>query len=328
MWKIGNVSISNPIVIAPMAGISNGAFRSLCFEFGAGLVFNEMVNDKAVCHKNDKTLEMTQSFESEHPLVMQLFGGDVQSMVEAAIYLDRHTNCDIIDINMGCPANKIVKSKGGSYLMSQPELAIDIVKAVVEAVEKPVTVKLRLGFNHDQINCIELGQAFERVGVKAITLHGRTRSDLYQGESNWDYVKKMKAALNIPVIGNGDIKTKEEALKRLEETQCDAIMIGRGAIGNPFLIQELVAHFKQEIYYPPSYVERLELCWRHAQDLANLKGEVVAMKQMRGIAPWYLQGMPYSCKIKNKITAIHTLIELRNILDSYKSFINENERTD
>ena len=319
MWKIGDVEIANPIVIAPMAGISNQAFRTLCFKFGAGLVFNEMVSDKALCFNSEKTIEMTYSDEQEHPLVMQLFGGDVESMVKGAIYLDKNTNCDIIDINMGCPANKIVKSKGGSYLMSQPELAIQIVEEVVKAVDKPVTVKIRLGFNHDNINCIELAKAFEKAGAKAITLHGRTKSDLYSGKANWDYVKELKKVLSIPVIGNGDIVSKEDAIRRMEQTGCDAIMIGRGAIGNPFLIAELNAHFKQEEYIAPSYDQRLEMCIVHANALMELKGERIAMKQMRGIAPWYLQGMPYSCKVKNSMNQIKTIEDLIKIIRNYQT---------
>ncbi|MFI3284703.1 MAG: tRNA dihydrouridine synthase DusB [Erysipelotrichaceae bacterium] len=326
MWKIGNVEIQNQIVVAPMAGISNGAFRSLCFEFGAGLVFNEMVSDKAISYESEKTIEMTQSEPYEHPLVMQLFGSDVESMVKGAQYLDQHTDCDIIDINMGCPANKIVKSKGGSYLMSEPKLAIEIVEAVVKAVKKPVTVKIRLGFTHQSINCIELAQAFEKVGAKAISLHGRTRSDLYQGKANWEYVKQLKESLSIPVIGNGDITTKEEALRRLEETGCDAIMIGRGAIGNPFLIAELKAHFDNEPYTAPSYEERLKMCLIHAKKLAVLKGEKIAMKQMRGVAPWYLQGMPYSCRVKNSMNQIKKYEDLEKIINDYLKELSKGDK--
>lgn len=323
MWKIGNVEIENRIVIAPMAGISNQAFRKLCFSFNAGLVYSEMVSDKAICFNSEKTISMTKSDPSEHPLVMQIFGGDVDTMVEAAKYLDVHSDCDIIDINMGCPANKIVKSKGGSYLMGESELAIKIVEEVVKAVNKPVTVKMRLGVNHNSINCIELAMAFEKAGVKAIALHGRTRSDLYQGKADWSFVKKLKEVLTIPVIGNGDIKTKEEALKYLEETGCDAIMIGRGAIGNPYLIQELNAHFSGKDYVRPTYQDRLKMCLEHAKSLSDLTNERVAMKQMRGIAPWYLQGMPYSSRIKNQITSINTLADLENIISEYLKYMIE-----
>ena len=323
MWKIDNIEINNPLVIAPMAGISNAAFRSICFNFKAGLVYSEMVSDKALHYKDIKTKELLISYDEEHPLTMQIFGRDIDTMVEAAIYLDTQTNCDIIDINMGCPANKIVKSGGGSNLLREPEHAINIVKNVVQAVNKPVTVKMRLGYDHNNINFLYLAKEFEKVGAKAIALHGRTKSDLYHGSANWDYIKQLKENLNIPVIGNGDIKSLEDYIKYKEYSKCDGIMIGRGILGNPFLIEEILAYENNTEYNVPTYTQKLEMCLNHALKLVELKGERIAMKQMRGIAPWYLTGLPFSTKIKQSFTKVKTYDDLKNIIDEYTNNLKE-----
>ncbi len=325
MWKIGDIEIKNNVVIAPMAGISNAAFRSLCFKFDAGLVYTEMVSDKALFYGDKKTKEMLVTYEIEHPLSMQVFGSDVDTMVKAAIMLDTETDCDIIDINMGCPANKIVKSGGGSNLMREPKLAIKIVEEVVKAVKKPVTVKMRIGYDHHNINCLELAKKFEELGVKAIALHGRTKTDLYEGKANWEYVKQMKELLTIPVIGNGDVTTLEDYIKWKEYTKCDAIMIGRGVIGNPFLIHEILAYENKEVYIKPTSEERLKMCLNHAQSLIELKDERIAMKQMRGIAPWYLSGLPFSSRVKNSCSSIKTYEELENLINEYHCNLKEYE---
>ena len=317
MWKIDNIEINNPLVIAPMAGISNAAFRSICYNFKAGLVYSEMVSDKALHYKDEKTKELLISYDEEHPLTMQIFGKDIDTMVEAAIYLDTQTNCDIIDINMGCPANKIVKSGGGSNLLREPEHAINIVKNIVKAVNKPVTVKMRLGYDHNNINYLYLAKEFEKVGAKAIALHARTKSDLYQGKANWEHIKLLKQELNIPVIGNGDIRSLEDYIKYKEYTKCDAIMIGRGVLGNPFLIKEIVDYENKSEHNTPTYVEKVNMCLQHATKLIELKGERIAMKQMRGIAPWYLTGIPYSTKVKTKFTKIVKYEDLKTIIDDY-----------
>lgn len=326
MWKIGNIKIENPIVVAPMAGVSNLAFREICFEYGAGLVYTEMISDKALQFNSKKTFEMCVSSEVEHPLVMQLFGHDIDSMVAGAKYLDTQTNCDIIDINMGCPVTKIVKSNAGSALLKEPDHAVALAKAVVQAVKKPVTIKMRLGWTKDTINCIELAKRLEEVGIAAIALHGRTRGQLYEGESDWTWVKKLKEVLTIPVIGNGDIRTKEEALKRLEETGCDAVMIGRGAIGNPFLIKELSDYFKGIEDSEVSFERRVEMALDHAKRLCDLRGEAKAMRQMRGLASWYIQGMPFSSPIKNQMSKLRTYQDLDTLLKDYLVFLGEKEK--
>ncbi len=325
MWKIGNVEIENPVVIAPMAGVSNLAFREICFEMGAGLVYTEMISDKALQFQSKKTIEMCQSSEQEHPLVMQLFGHDLPSMVEAAKYLDKKTSCDIIDINMGCPVTKIVKSNAGSALMKDIDYAVELVRNIIQVVDKPVTVKMRIGWTKDKINCVELAKRLEEVGVAAIALHGRSRGQLYEGEADWMWVKKVKEAVSIPVIGNGDIHSKEDAIKRLKETGCDAVMIGRGAIGNPFLIKEIVDYFDGKENEKASYETRVDMALEHAKRLCNLRGEAIAMRQMRGLASWYLQGMPFSAQIKNQCSTFKTYDDMKNLFYDYLRFLDVKE---
>lgn len=324
MFKIGDIEIKNQIVIAPMAGVSNNAFREIAYQYGAGLVYTEMVSDKAICFNSAKTLEMCYVNETEHPISMQLFGSNVDTMVKAAIYLDNETKCDIIDINMGCPVNKIVKSKAGSYLMKDEDHAVEIVKAIIENVKKPVTVKMRAGWTKDTANCVELAKKLEAVGVKAIAVHGRTRGQMYEGEADWNYVKLVKEAVKIPVIGNGDIKTVDDAKRRLLETGCDAVMIGRGAVGNPFLIKQLNDYFLGNEVTNPTNEQRIEMALDHAKLLCELKGERVAMKQMRGLASWYIQGMPFSARIKNQTSQLKTFNDLEVLYKEYLAFLNEN----
>src|SRR5574344_714388 len=242
MWKIGNVEIKNKIVLAPMAGICDNAYRTIAKEMGAGLICAEMVSDKAIYYKSKKTLEMLYMTEEERPISQQIFGSDKESFVYSSKYIEQNMQPDIIDINMGCPVPKVaLRSQAGSALLKNPDKVYEIVKAVVDAVSIPVTVKIRSGWDSNSINAVEIAKVVERAGASAITVHGRTRAQGYSGNADWNIIKQVKENVNIPVIGNGDIRSIYDAKKMLDETGCDAIMIGRGVLGNPWLIKQCVA---------------------------------------------------------------------------------------
>lgn len=318
MWKISDLEIANPVVIAPMAGISNAAFRTIAHEFGAGLIYTEMISDKAICYSNKKTMEMTQLAPNEHPIAMQLFGHEEASMIQAAQVLDK-TDCDVIDINMGCPVPKVVNSGSGSAMMKDPEAAYQLMRKIIAAVQKPVTAKIRLGWDHSSINVLEMAQGLEAAGASALAVHGRTRSQLYEGQADWSWIKQVKEKVSIPVIGNGDIRSVEEAMARMEETHVDAIMIGRGVLGNPWLIRDLVHAFsKTGEITPVSDHEKFEITLEHARRLCALKGERVGMKEMRGHACWYIQGIPYSNRMKDRINQMTAYAELETLLRQYE----------
>lgn len=321
MFKINNVEIKSDIIIAPMAGISNGAFRELCFEFGAGLVYTEMVSDKAIFYNNKKTLDMLEVDDKFHPVSLQLFGSDQATMIIGARILDQKTNCDFIDINMGCPVNKVVKTGAGSALMLEEDKAVQIVKNIVENVKKPVTVKMRLGYSLDKMNYLSLAKKLEEVGVSAIALHARTRHQMYEGKADWSHIKTLKDNLTIPVIGNGDVKTVEDFIRMKQETGCDGVMIGRGVVGNPFLIKEIDNYLKGQENYTVSYLERFEYCKKHALKLIELKGEKLGMSEMRGLAPHYITGLYMATKYKAQMNMMSKYDDLLNILNEYQQFL-------
>lgn len=313
-FKIREIEIKNKLVLAPMAGVTNEAFRIICKEMNAGLVMAEMVSDKAIGFKNAKTLKMTRVNPIEHPISMQIFGADKESLVSAAKFIDEYSDADIIDINMGCPVNKVAKKSGaGASLLQEPEKVYEIVKAVVEAVKKPVTVKIRIGWDFDHINCVENAKLIEKAGASAICVHGRTRSQFYSGNADLKYIKMVKEAVSIPVIGNGDITDIKSAQKMFDETGCDAIAIARGALGNPFIFRELNAYFENNIILPHAdNKEIFDTIVHHYNLLLELKGEHLAMLEMRSHVSWYIKGRPGSAKIKdfcNKQTDFNIVIE-------------------
>lgn len=322
-WKIRDVEIPNQFVLAPMAGITNEAFRILCKEMGCGLVVAEMVSDKAIGFQNERTLKMTKVNPKEHPISMQIFGGDVSSLVQAAKYIDTCSDADIIDINMGCPVNKVAKkSHAGAALLQDPDLVYEIVSNVVSAVSKPVTVKIRIGWDMDSINAVEVAKKIEEAGASAITVHGRTRSQFYSGKADLEWIKKVKESVHIPVIGNGDITDIPSAKHMLEYTGVDAIAIGRGALGNPFIFRELLSYFQDGIVVEkPTKTEILEMIKKHHQFLLELKGEHLALLEMRSHVAWYLKGKPGSAKIKDLCNKQTSFSDVLTILDHYFSEI-------
>ena len=261
MWKIGNVKINNRIVFAPMAGISNESFRKIIKEMGAGLIYSEMVSNMGIIYNSKNTLDLLKINEEERPISIQIFGSDTSSFIKAAKYVCENIKPDILDINMGCPVPKVaLRSQAGSSLLKNPDKIYEIVKSVVDNVNIPVTVKIRAGWNQDTINCVEVAKVIEKAGASAIAIHPRTREQGYSGSANWDLIKQVKENVNIPVIGNGDIKTIYDAKRMLEETKCDAVMIGRSTIGNPWIIKECVEYIENnKIIEEPTYKERIDM---------------------------------------------------------------------
>ena len=319
MWKIGNIEIKNQVVLAPMAGISNTSYRTIIKEMGAGLIYAEMVSDKAIMFDNDRTIELLKMRESERPIAQQIFGSDEDSFVIAAKKIVELMHPDILDINMGCPVPKIaLKSQAGASLLKDPDKIEKIVRSVVNAVNIPVTVKIRSGWDSNTINCVEVAKRIENAGASAITLHAKTRAQGYSGSADWSLIKKVKEAVSIPVIGNGDIKTCYDAKKMLEETGCDAVMIGRGVLGNPWLIKECVDYLEDgTLPQRVSAKEKMQMLKRHFELLCKDKGEKLALLEIRTHALWYIKGLPGSASIKNQICQTKNSTELFNILNNY-----------
>lgn len=319
MWKIGNVKIKNKVVLAPMAGISNTSYRQIIKEMGAGLIYAEMVSDKAICYNNEKTFDLLKMNDIERPIAQQIFGSDIDSFVEAAKIIEKEMKPDIIDINMGCPVPKVaIKNQAGSALLKNPDKIYEIVKKVVEAVNVPVTVKIRSGWDEKSINASLVAKKIEEAGAKAITIHARTRAQGYSGKANWQIIKEVKESVSIPVIGNGDILSCYDAKKMLDETGCDAVMIGRGVIGNPWLIKECIEYLETgKKPEPISPLEKIEMLKRHYQLLLENTSEKQAILEIRMHALWYIKGLPNNNVIKNKICISKTSEELFQIIDEY-----------
>jgi nifR3 family TIM-barrel protein len=323
-FQIGDMVMDNRVVLAPMAGVCNSAFRLTVKEFGAGLVYAEMISDKGLVQRNKKTLDMLYIDERENPLSLQIFGGDKETLVEAAKYVDKNTNADIIDINMGCPVNKIIKCEAGAKWLLDPNKIYEMVSAVVDAVDKPVSVKMRIGWDEERVFAVENAQAAERAGAAAIAMHGRTRVQMYEGKANWDILKEVKKNISIPFIGNGDVETPQDAKRMLDETGVDAVMIGRAALGNPWMIYRTVQYLETgELKPEPSVREKMDVCLLHFERLMQLKGEVVAVREMRKHASWYLKGIRGNGKIRNAINQMETAVELRGLLNGVVTELGE-----
>lgn len=322
---IGNVEIKNQVILAPMAGITSTTFRRICKDMGAGLVVAEMVSDKALIYESKKTYELLKMSDSERPISQQIFGGDPETMAQAAKIIEDYMHPDIIDINMGCPVPKVaVKNNAGSNLLKDPERVKKIVEAVVAAVSIPVTVKIRSGWDENSINAVEIAKICEKAGASAIFVHGRTRKQGYTGNSDWIVIKDVVEAVNIPVIGNGDIKSCYDAERMLNETGCKAIMIGRGALGNPWLIKECVEYLEEGII--PSEVklsEKLAMMRLNIEELVKDKNEVVGVLEMRSQLMYYLKGMPNTKNIKLSICKAKTKEELIELINNYEKEIME-----
>ena len=317
-WKIGNVEIPNRVVVAPMAGITNSAFRVTVKEFGAGLVVCEMISDQGIHFRNKKTLEMLHIEETEHPLSLQIFGGNKDSLVEAAHFVEENTAADIIDIYMGCPVNKVIKAEAGAKWLLDPEKVYEMVQAVSSAVDIPVTVKMRIGWDEEHVFAVENALAAQSAGASAIAMHGRTRVQMYEGKADWEILKEVKKHLTIPFMGNGDVKTPEDAKRMLDYVGADGVMIGRAALGNPWMIHRTQHYLETgELIPEPTPAEKIATAKLHLQRLADLKGEKVACREFRTHAAYYLKGIPRAAKVKVAINQTENQQEINDLLDQF-----------
>lgn len=315
--RIGNVQLENEVFLSPMAGVTDLPFRTICKEKGCGMLYTEMINAKALCYDDENTKKMLKMEKDEHPVAVQIFGSDPEFMGKAASIMNRYPN-EILDINMGCPAPKVVKNGDGSALMRNPKLAAEVLSAVVKNSEKPVTLKIRKGWDDDCINAVEIAKIAEECGISALAIHGRTREQFYSGKADWDIISEIKQAINIPVIGNGDVFEVQDAVNMLEKTKCDAIMIGRGSQGNPWIFKRINHYMKTgEVLPEPTLEEKITTAIRHMNLAVAEHGDYVAVREMRKHIGWYLKGLKNSAKYRDQINKITDYKEVIVMLEEY-----------
>ncbi|EQK40457.1 tRNA dihydrouridine synthase DusB [Paraclostridium bifermentans] len=317
--KIGNVTLDNKVFLSPMAGVTDLPFRLICKEQDCGMLYTEMINAKALCYDDQNTKKMLKIEEEEHPVAVQIFGSDPAFMGGAAEILNEYPN-EILDINMGCPAPKVIKNGDGSALMKNPKLAEEVLKSVVKNSKKPVTLKIRKGWDDNNINAVEIAKIAEASGISALAIHGRTREQYYSGKADWDIIAKIKESINIPVIGNGDVFEVEDAINMINKTNCDAIMIGRGAQGNPWIFKRINHYMKTgEILPEPTGEEKINTALKHLKLAIDEHGEYVAVREMRKHIAWYLKGLRGSARLRDEINKIESYEEVVNKLCDYLS---------
>ncbi|MDU3803108.1 tRNA dihydrouridine synthase DusB [Paraclostridium bifermentans] len=317
--KIGNVTLDNKVFLSPMAGVTDLPFRLICKEQDCGMLYTEMINAKALCYNDQNTKKMLKIEEEEHPVAVQIFGSDPAFMGGAAEILNEYPN-EILDINMGCPAPKVIKNGDGSALMKNPKLAEEVLKSVVKNSKKPVTLKIRKGWDDNNINAVEIAKIAEASGISALAIHGRTREQYYSGKADWDIIAKIKESINIPVIGNGDVFEVEDAINMINKTNCDAIMIGRGAQGNPWIFKRINYYMKTgEILPEPTGEEKINTALKHLKLAIDEHGEYVAVREMRKHIAWYLKGLRGSARLRDEINKIESYEEVVNKLCDYLS---------